>query len=130
MDQLIEPKVNSNVFEADVDRIAGEFEQKRSLPENKDSSSREVVRKTIHEMTGHPLPVSGQKLSKDKGLLGFLTDMPEAAQREVAHYLDLVEKEGILNAVKKAQESNPQILDAFHDALTEKMHEKLEGRGF
>jgi len=124
-----------NALETDIERLSKEIIEKRNLLEHKNLSERELVKQILHPLMGQPLDQQARtsvvQLTApiEKTILpDYLKDSPEEVKLQVEELVDLVFRQGIMKAVKEAQKAGGFILDAFHDALTDKLHEELKKR--
>ncbi len=117
-------------LEADIKRLAEEIAKRREGPEAGRLTERELVKKTIQALTGAPpaasAPASPQQPS---GLPAYLQEAPAEAKLEVEYLLDLAIHHGLEKAAAEAKKSSPFVLDAFHDALANKLYPELQKRG-
>jgi hypothetical protein len=126
-----------SILEADIERLSKEIAEKRNLLEHKGLSERELIKKSLEPMirqqssvSSQQSDVSGQLLS-DVGsqiLPNYLKDSPVEIKLQVEKLIDLVFHHGIIKVAKEAQKNGGFVLDAFHDALTDKLHEELKKR--
>jgi len=120
-------------LEADIERLGKEIAEKRSLLEHKSLSDRELVKQTLHpiikQAAVEPQTVASQpSLAQSNILPNYLQNSSTDIKIEVEKLIDLTLHQGIEKVVKIASKSNAFILDAFHDALTDKMYEELKKR--
>ncbi len=125
---------NHNILERDIEILSKEIAEKRNLPEYKNMPEKELIRQTLQPMvkpqTVIPQSVNGQKSMVNSPLLpDYLNDSPAAIKLEVEKLIDSVLREGVEKAAKRARESGAFVLDAFHDALTDKLYDALKERG-
>jgi len=137
--------IQNNALESEIAELSRQIEEKRSqleagqgfVPEQKDVL-REVVGEKIH---GTPAPTPQ---SDDTGDSPTSTPSPTPVQTDGSHYLDNLDDEnvskinelienvstkGIKDSIAKAKDESPFLLDAFHDALTDKLYEELQKSG-
>lgn len=132
------PEVNQqfehSVLEADIERLSKEIAEKRNLLEHKNLSDRELIKKSIEPIirqtpTGNLQPTTDdQQQTSSKILPNYLKNSPPEIKLRVEELVDSLFHHGIGKVVKRAQRASPFILDAFHDALTDKLHEELKKR--
>ena len=122
-----EPKFEHSALEQDIERLAGDIkdrkisgvvEQKRAIKE----SLGQVIK---------PASISSQPASRTQSnvLPSYLQDTPDTVKLNVEKSLDLAWHKGVLAAANQAKKGDPLILDAFHDAVTDKLYEELKKRG-
>ena len=56
----------------------------------------------------------------------FSQELPPEAKLQIEKLLDLTFHEGVVKAIKEARKAPPFILDAFHDALVDKLYPLLQ----
>ncbi|MEK7162911.1 MAG: hypothetical protein AAB696_01340 [Patescibacteria group bacterium] len=130
MDQNFE----HNILEADIERLSKEIAEKRNLLEHKNLSDRELVKKSLEPMI-RQAPINQQSaISNQQSTAGsqvlpnYLKDLPAETKLQVEQLIDLTFHQGIGKVIKRALRASPFILDAFHDALTDKLHDELKKR--
>jgi len=129
MDQL-----NHNIVEQDIERLSKEIAEKRELPEHKQLPEKELVRQALEPMIKQPVsqPSQPQPSSTaptgEKNLPNYLKDSPKEIKVQVEKLVDKVFSQGIEKTIKEANQSSAFILDAFHDALTDKLYDELKKR--
>ena len=124
---------NHNILEQDIKRLSQDIAEKRSSPEYKNMSERDLVKNAVAPMLEEAAPPSQPaqvqpKEEDDSGLPAYLKDSPEEIKLEVEQMVDAVFHEGLRKTLAKAKKSNPFVLDAFHDALTDKLYDELKAR--
>ena len=123
---------NHTTLEQDIKRLSHEVSEKKNLPEYKESSEREVVKMVIESLV-KPAASASQPTSAQKGddgsvLPDYLRESPAEVKLAVEKLIDVVFHDGLSKAVKEAKTLNAFILDAFHDALADKLYEELKKR--
>ncbi len=106
----------------------------REAPENKGVSDREIIKhslQTIVPQTAQPEPAANPNSNIIQNPLPDYAQSATAETKlEIEYLLDMAFHKGIATAMKEAGKSNPFVFDAFHDALTGKLHDELKKRGF
>ncbi|MBT9169085.1 MAG: hypothetical protein DDT19_02437 [Syntrophomonadaceae bacterium] len=129
-------KFEHSILEADIERLSKEIAEKRELLEYENLSERELIKKSLEPMIRQQPPVGGQQSNVSGQMLDvnsqilpdYLKDSPLEIKLQVEKLINLVFHHGIIKVSKEAQKSGGFVLDAFHDALTDKLHEKLKKR--
>lgn len=122
------------VLEADIERLSKEIAEKRNLLEHKNSPERELIKKSlepiIRQMPVNQQSVIGnrQSIAGSQILPDYLNNYPAEIKLQVEKLVDSVFHLGIVRAAKEARKAGGFVLDAFHDALTDKLHEELKRR--
>ena len=125
-----------SILEADIERLSKEIAEKRNLLEHKNLSERELIKKSLEPMIRQqPLvgnqqsDVSGQLSDVNSQILpNYLKDSPLEIKLQVEKLIDAFFHQGIGKTIKEAQKNGDFVLDAFHDALTDKLHKELKKR--
>jgi len=126
---------NHKALEADIERLRLEVEEVRSHSEARELSDKEVLRTAIDRMASEGgeryRPQTSPAIPQDDNgfLPGYAVQAPADIKLEVESLIDEAFHEGVAKAVGKARRSSPFVLDAFHDALSGKLHEELKNRG-
>lgn len=133
----MEPKLEHNALERDVARLSQEVRELRSKlgAEKADESAvREVLRPKIYSEAPSPSAPSASQPAGDQTPLSPV--LPDYLQKEspelkmkVEELVSLTLQQGIEKTVERARQYGPFLLDAYHDALTSKMHQELKNRG-
>lgn len=125
-----------NVLEADIERLSKEIAEKRNLLEHKNFSEKELIKKSLEPVIRRMPSVSGQQSNisgqtsvvNSKILPDYLKNLPTETKLQVEQLIDLTFHQGIEKVISRALRASPFILDAFHDALTDKLHKELKNR--
>lgn len=126
-----------NALERDVARLSQEVLELRSKlgAEKADESAvREVLRPKIYlEAPSSSAPSASQSAGDQASLSPILPDYLQKESPElklkVEELVGLTLQQGIEKTVEQARQYGPFLLDAYHDALTSKMHQELKNRG-
>lgn len=134
MSELNIQNIEHKALEADIERLSKEIAEKRNLLEHKDLSDRELVKQILHpiikQAVVQPQDAASQPSPAQSNVLpDYLQDSSSDIKLQVEELVDLTLHQGIEKAVKAAGKSNAFILDAFHDALTDKLHDILKQKG-
>jgi hypothetical protein len=115
-------------LEADIERLSREIAEKKNLPEYKNLPARELVKQTLQPMIKLDFTPPISKTAEETFLPDYLKELPAETKLQVAQLVDLTFHQGIEKVIARARRANPFILDAFHDALTDKLYEELKKR--
>lgn len=125
---------SENPIEADIKKVSQEVIEKKQSLENQGASERELVKQAIHPQI-HTQPgadstqvATSATAADDKVLPDYLKDSPQELKLKVESLVELVFNKGIKKAAHEAQKFGPFVLDAFHDAVTDKIYEELKKR--
>jgi hypothetical protein len=116
------------VLETDIQKLAIEVQKHRESPEMKSASDMEILKQAIKSVVPSPASQPTSQTSNSP-LPAYAQNAPTDTKLEIEYLLDLALKNGIQKAVHEAAKSNPFVLDAFHDALVEKLYPELQRRG-
>ncbi len=119
-------------LEQDIERLSAEIKERGLAEKGKEGVKTVVKDQTAPEMpigpSGRPeLPTAPPPLNP--ALPNYLQNEPAQVKLKVEKLLDLAFHQGIKRAAAEARESGPIILDAFHDALTDKIYNELKQKG-
>jgi hypothetical protein len=129
----INPKIEHTVLEKDIERLTVEIRAEKQPERVKEALKEAMARKIypekieeapIKEKGGEAPPAGGSSV-----LPGYLQSSSKEIKLQVEKLLDFAWHHGIDSAVKEARKFGPFILDAFHDALTDKLYEEFQKRG-
>lgn len=122
-------------LEADLKHLATEVKTGREAPENRGISDREIIRQSLQAMAPSAAQSAPDPASNSNQTV-IQNPLPDYAQNataetklEIEYLLDMAFHKGVATAMKEAAKSNPFVFDAFHDALTGKLHDELKKRG-
>ncbi len=123
-----------SALEADIERLSKEIAEKKNLSEYKGITEKELIKQTLQPLIKPRAPVAPsvtkQAPSTEETILpDYLKDSPPEIKLQVEKLVDSVFHQGIEKTVKEAQKGSAFVLDAFHDALTDKLYEELKKRG-
>lgn len=133
------PDVNPQNFEhsaleADIERLSKEIAEKKKLSEYKEVSERELIKQSIQPLIKQqsirpaPTPSQPQKPTEQTIIPDYLKNSPPEIKLQVERLVNSVFHQGIEKTVKEASKAGAFILDALHDALTDKLYEELKRR--
>lgn len=123
-----------SALEADIERLSKEITEKKKLPEYKEVSARELIKQTLQPLIKQPVsqPTQVKKppvtSTEEKILPDYLKNSPAEIKLQVEKLVDSVFHQGIEKTVKEAQKAGAFVLDALHDALTDKLYDELKKR--
>ncbi len=127
---------NYNTLEKDIERLSREVVEKKNLSEYKETSERELIKQVITplvlqtkskvvELTDNSQNASN---AEETVLPDYLKNSPAETKLQVEKLVESVFSDGLEKTVEKAVLSNAFVLDAFHDALTDKLYDELKAR--
>lgn len=96
-------------------------------------SGKEMVRQSLQSMTGTPPAAASQaqtsSTDEDALLPNYVKNASPEVKLQVEKLLETSMQKGIVAAAEEAKKGDPYVLDAFHDALVEKLYPELQKRG-
>ena len=134
MEQKMSPPFEHASLEQDIERLSAEIKERGLAGKGKEGVKTVVKEQTAPEMpvgpSGRPeLPTAPPPVPVNPALPNYLQNEPAEVKLKVEKLLDLAWHKGIKKAADEARNSGPVILDAFHDALTDKIYNELKQRG-
>lgn len=123
-----------SALEQDIQRLSTEIKERGLAEKGKEGVMTIVKEKSAPEMpigsSGRPeLPAMPPPTPLNPALPSYLQNEPAQLKLKVEKLLDLAWHQGIRKAAIEARDSGPIILDAFHDALTDKIYNELKKKG-
>ena len=134
MAEQVQPKFEHASLEQDIKRLSAEIKE-RGLAEKGRSGVMTIVKEqSAPEMpvgqSGRPeLLATPPSAQLNSALPNYLQKEPAEVKLKVEKLLDLAWHSGIKIAAMEARDSGPIVLDAFHDALTDKIYNELKQKG-
>lgn len=120
-------------IEAEIAELTKQIEAKRRVLESDNGiiEEKEFVRSAVAEKISEIIPQFNTPRTssvKNDNKISYLDSADEETSETVNGLLEIVFSKGIEDAIKEAEKQEPYIMDAFHDALTDKMFEELKTR--
>lgn len=126
---------NDSAFGKDVEKVGKEVAEKKEALETKHYSEKDLIKQHVGQMVypqAKPAPQQVQKApatqDEDKFLPDYLKEADPEIKRQVERLLEITIRNGLEQGIKEAQKMPPFILDAYHDALIDKLHDELVKR--
>ncbi len=118
-------------IEADIARLAAEVKEKSAGEGLHKEVLRQVVQPVVYGTQGRS-DAQGAASNVGAGsssyLPNYVNQAPEEVRLTVETLLDTAFKSGISEAANKARAAGPFVLDAFHDALVDKLYAEMKLR--
>lgn len=126
----LQPKIEIPLPEQDVKKIEENLEF-RGQAENSEAHTAETVRQSIKSVSGPVLELDTVKSSQPAldVLPDYANKYPAEAKQRIEDLLQVAADKGLDSANGMAKNDPPYILDAFHDALAEKLLPYLKQKG-
>ncbi len=127
---------NYNTLEKDIEKLSREVMEKKNLAENRECSERDIIKQAItplvFQIKCQPVKKINDSHAVSNGeetfLPDYLKDSSVEIKLQVEKLVESVFNDGLEKTIKKATTSNAFVLDAFHDALTDKLYNELKTR--
>lgn len=119
-----------SALEQDIERLAAEIKS-RGLAEKGGEAAKAAIQEYIKQPVVPPAAVAPvpPKEAPASPLPQYFQQEPAETKLKVEKLLDLAFHKGVKRASSEARRMNPVIIDAFHDALTDKLYAELKKRG-
>lgn len=129
----------ANSIELEIAQLSKEIDAKRRELETargvsfESDAEKEVVRTSLAEKInavnlGAATPQVNVASRPANSGASYLDDLDAETTEKVNHLIQVVFSKGLDAAIKEAKSQDPYVLDAFHDALVDKMYEELVRR--
>ncbi|MDP1706618.1 MAG: hypothetical protein Q8L36_02250 [bacterium] len=127
----------SENLEKDLGRLTAEITERRQQ-ESPDLSDRHILKKSLEVFIpkeavlsdSNTVVADNQTQPKDNFMPSYLVfGENKESQDKIQILVDLALKDGLTEAWKAAQREAPFVIDAFHDALVDKLLPELKRRG-
>jgi hypothetical protein len=119
-------------LERDIEQLTLEINRRREMPETKSYSSKELIRQSLSVFAQYSAQAQVEP-QDEKGevsiLPAYMKDAPAENKLLLEKLLDISLHHGIARGLREAKKAGPHFLDAFHDALVEKLYPELKRRG-
>ena len=123
----MKPTFEQATLEQEMKQLAVEIKERGMGDKGK-----EAVKTVIKEQmpSAQPATTPAAPAPKDAGHLpGYMAKESPELKLKVEKLLDLALRHGLKRAADEARGLNPIEVDAFHDALTDKLYGELKSRG-
>ncbi len=122
------PKIEKAALEADMDRLAGEIMKHKEVLDKETADQKEILKQAIKAIGPAADTPAPSEDNSSPLLPNYAAGASPEVKLEIEYLLDLALREGISKANAAAKNSNPFVLDAFHDALAGKLYPELQRR--
>lgn len=141
---IMPEKINhAGDIESEIAELSRQIEDKRRLLEQKQGvisniDEKELLKEAIAdsfslgeaEISETPEQTENLNQEVKQTPTGHYFDyLPEDSIAKVNQLISQVPQVGILGVIKKARQETALVLDAFHDALVDKLYEEMKSRG-
>lgn len=128
--------MNEGGLEQEIKMLSEQIEQKRAqleaekgfVPEDKEALQ-EVVREEVYSAASD-VSVQNSNSNDSTGSGSHYLDALDGENvQKVNELIEGLEKRGLKKTIEQAKREEPFVLDAFHDALVDRLYGELKGRG-
>lgn len=129
MDQQFEK--NQNQIGIDLHAVGREVKEQIGGSAAPEATERALVRQSLRPAIKQPaasVPQSDMPVTDDIALPAYLQKVTPEIKDRVERLVEDAFKHGIKHAATEAQKSGPFIVDALHDALSDRFYEELKKR--
>lgn len=123
-----EPKLEIPLPSPDVQKI-GEHLDKQAIDGKAISHTQETIRQSIQEVSNAPVAPKQQNSDTLDVLPEYTKNYSAEDKQKIEDLLQVAADKGLDAANSMAESEQPYILDAFHDALAEKLLPYLKQKG-
>lgn len=131
-----------NILEQDIERLAKNINEQKNALAGEQSVSRETVKEILRPIVkddkgsddddvrnGDEKSDEEKMILQEKEMLpDYMESAPEGIKLSVEQLIDITFKKGIAAAAKEARGRGAFVVDAYHDALTDKLYAILKER--
>lgn len=122
-----------NRIEQEIADLTKQIEAKRRILESEKGiiEEKEIVRDVVAEKISGSIPsFSSQKsqIKNDKSI-SYLDNVDSETEETVNGLISIAFSKGIEAAIKEAENYDAYIMDAFHDAMTDKVYDQMKSQG-
>jgi hypothetical protein len=124
--------IEKNQIGQDIEKLKKEITESKLIPEIKNYSEKDLIKQNIGQKL-YPQGKSEAPIQKvqtapaedDKYLPDYLKNSERAIKDQVEKLLEITIRTGLEKGINEARKMPPFIMDAYHDALVDKLHEEL-----
>jgi len=133
MNHINTQKFEHGILEQDIERLSNIIAETKKFPESKDFNEKELIKKSLEKImaqvnSGEPAITQHNVTLTQKILPDYLENAEPEIKLTIEKLIDEVFHEGLDKTIKKASQAGPFFLDAFHDALADKLFDELKKR--
>lgn len=129
-------KTEQSQISQDIEKLGKEIAEKKFTPEIKNYSERDLIKQSIGQKLYPSVRQAQDKQAApqrqisddDKYLPDYLKNSAQEIKNSVKKLLENTIKHGLEKGISEARKMPPFIMDAYHDALVDKLHEELKRR--
>ncbi len=131
MAENIQPSLEHSALERDIQELAKEVKEK-GLSDQGRQALQTVLKERVAATPSVPVapsPAPAQPAQPSPNLPDYTKSEPADVKLKIEKLLDLAWHKGVKHAAKEAAIAGPLVLDAFHDALIDKLYPEFKKRG-
>jgi hypothetical protein len=87
-------------------------------------------RELVHQTVSHEFGVPTATIAASAPAEDYLDSLDDTTAGAVNDLISMVPTHGIKKTLSAAREQDPVVLDAFHDALVDRLYDELKERGW
>lgn len=129
---MSEEQIQANQIESDIHRVGQEVRERIGGVPTQEVTERAMVRQSLHPMVQQaPMGATsqpGRSATDDAMLPAYMKDASFDVKDRVERLVEDAFKHGVEHAALEAQKSGPFVVDALHDALSDRFYEELKKR--
>jgi len=138
--------MESSDIEKEIEELSQQIEERRKLLSQErglvtdEEIDKNLIYETVLESFGEKLPPqappveekiekkdeAAEALPTKKATGHYLDNLPEEVIVQINELISQIPQKGLRRTVKEAKNLDPASLDAFHDALTDRLYEELK----
>lgn len=124
----MEQKFEHAALEQDIQRLSTEIKERQLQTKGKEGL-RAVLQEQIPASPKQAGQLAPAATDQPSSLPQYIQQESADVQLKVEKLLDMAWHKGVAKTFKEARKSGQLILDAFHDALTDKLYDEFKKRG-
>ena len=125
------------MIEAEIAELSQQINEKRAQLERERGilpESKEAVKEVVAERLGAgerqvPAPPVATATVTQSSTGSYLDGLDDDSVHKVNALIEMLSKDGFKKTVEAAKNADPFIMDAFHDALVDRLHDDLKAQG-
>ncbi|HEY4523692.1 MAG TPA: hypothetical protein VJK04_02355 [Candidatus Paceibacterota bacterium] len=119
-------------LESDIERLSQEVKEVKKQPEFQHAPPKEIIKQSLRSLSGSSaqLPSNNGAQNDDVALFPNYMQSAQAADRaELQQLIQMSLRDGFEAGIREARKHGAFMVDAIHDALSEKVYPELKRRG-
>ena len=129
---MTEEKIPTAPIETDLHRVGQEVRERIGGVPAPEATERAMVRQSLQPLVQQTPAVAqtqpGRSATDDASLPTYMKDASVDIKDRVERLIEDAFKHGVEHAAIEAQKSGPFVVDALHDALSDRFYEELKKR--